>query len=75
MQRVQIPIEADVDNLEIMSNLKTNEYVLSLLMHHYFGLRLGITEDQLGIAPDEALQETMEWAKERQLIQSATPTT
>src|SRR5690349_16046072 len=70
MLRTQIPVEADLDNMEALTNLMPNEYVLSLVLHHYFSLRLGGIDDTPGVTPRIAMAKTLDWAESQQYLQS-----
>jgi hypothetical protein len=68
--REQTPIEADLDNMETLENLKTDEHILSSLLYHYFDLRLERYDGTRGFAPGQALNDTLDWARSIQVLRA-----
>jgi hypothetical protein len=67
--RIQtVPNAADLNNLEYLFELSLNPNVLSLVMHHYFDVRLEQIDGTPGLPPEQALHETMQWAADVRLI-------
>jgi hypothetical protein len=64
-----VPNAADLDTFEYLFGLSLNPNILSLIIHHYIGLRLEDVDGTPGLPPEQALHETMQWATDVRLIE------
>lgn len=63
-----IPNASDLNTLEYLFGLNLNPNILALILRHYFDLRLEQIDGTPGLPPEQALQETMQWATDVRLI-------
>lgn len=70
MREETLVIEADLDNMETLENLKTEANVLTELLYHYFDLRIEREDGTPGFVPERALHDTLHWAREIRVLRA-----